>query len=258
MLQNYQGEEMNKRNRSIFVSVIAIIALACACPGTALPGTDQPPATFAPISTIPPIVPTDEVAPPPPADALLADDFSVDTGEWELYSEDAAIAEVQNGVYVVRSTGDTWAWGGGVTNLTDVVIDVDVTLAEGPSNYNVGLGVMCRLSEAADGSISGYIFAISADAFYYIGSIDGGSITALVDWTSSDTVNLGYETNKMRVTCNGDNLTLEVNGELLGTASAVAGGPTNGSVGFTATSYESENGDPIAEGHFDNLVVTAP
>ena len=248
---------MNKRNRSVFLAVAAIVALACACPATGLPSTDEPPATFAPISTIPPVViPTISIN--LPQNVLLSDDFSIDTGEWDLYSEDAAIAEVQNGVYVVRSTGDTWAWGGGVSQFADVVIDADVTMAEGPSNYNIGLGVMCRLNEAADGTISGYIFAISADGYYYIGSIDAGKITALVDWTTSNAVNLGYETNKMRITCNGNNLSLEVNGEVLDTTSAVAGGSTIGSVGFTATSYESENGDPIAEGHFDNLVVSSP
>ncbi|HCR72429.1 MAG TPA: hypothetical protein DIW23_13355, partial [Anaerolineae bacterium] len=175
---------MNKRNRSIFFAVAAIVVLACACPGMSnLPGGgDQPPATFAPISTIPPVEVevTEEVPVPPVGNVLLSDDFSSDSGEWVLYSEDANIAEVRDGVYVLRSTGDTWAWGGGDTDFADAVIEMDLTMTEGPDNDNVGIGVICRLSENADDSINGYLLAISADGYYYIGSIVSNSIDALV------------------------------------------------------------------------------
>ena len=257
---------MNKRNRTIFMSVAAIVILACACPVTGLPGGSEPtselptgPATFTPLNTaIPPIVPTVEQA-PSSANALLADDFSSDSGEWESYSEDATVTEVRNGVYVLQSSSDTWAWAGTTSEFGDVVIEVDVTMSDGPSNYNIGLGVMCRLTDTGDGgSINGYLLAISADGYYYIGSIAGGSITDLVAWEFSDAINQGYETNSIRATCSGNELSLEANGELLTTTNTVAGGSEFGSIGFTVTSYESQNGEPIAEGEFDNLVVSEP
>ena len=250
---------MNQRNRSIFLGVAAIVVLACACPGISnLPGGSQPPATFAPISTIPPIT-TEEIPPAPPAaNVLLADDFSVDNGEWGLYSEDADIAEVRNGVYALRSTLDTWAWGGSNSEFGDVVIEVDMTLTEGPDNDNVGIGVMCRLSQDANENINGYLLAISADGFYYIGSIVSNDINALVDWESSDVINLGAITNRIKASCVGDELSLEVNGELVASTSAIAGGSTFGSVGFAVTSYESQNGQPNAAADFDNLLVTSP
>lgn len=251
---------MNKRNRSIFFAVAAIVVLACACPGISnLPGSgDQPPATFAPISTIPPIEITEKAPIPPVGNILFADDFSSDSGEWVLYSEDANIAEVQNGVYVLRSTGDTWAWGGGDTDFGDTVIEVDLTLTEGPDNDNVGIGVICRLSENADDSINGYLLAISADGYYYIGSIVSNSIDALVDWKYSDAINLGKTTNRVSATCVGNEISLAVNGQKVASTSAVAGGPTTGGVGFAVTSYESQNGQPNATAEFDNLVVIGP
>jgi len=253
---------MNKRNRSIFFAVAAIVVLACACPGMSnLPGGgDQPPATFAPISTIPPVEVevTEEVPVPPVGNVLLSDDFSSDSGEWVLYSEDANIAEVRDGVYVLRSTGDTWAWGGGDTDFADAVIEMDLTMTEGPDNDNVGIGVICRLSENADDSINGYLLAISADGYYYIGSIVSNSIDALVDWQYSDAINLGEITNRVSATCVGDEITLAVNGQEIASTTAIAGGPTTGGVGFAVTSYESQNGQPNATAEFDNLVVTGP
>jgi hypothetical protein len=251
---------MNKRNRSIFFAVAAIVVLACACPGISdLPGGgDQPPATFAPISTIPPIQITEEAPVPPVGNVLLQDDFSSDSGEWVLYSEDANIAEVRNGVYVLRSTGDTWAWGGGDTDFTDVNIEVDITLTEGPDNDNVGFGVICHLTENADDSINGYLLAISADGYYYIGNIGSNSIDALVDWEYSDAINLGQATNRVSATCTGNKISLAVNGKVVASTSPVAGAPTFGGVGFAVTSYESQNGQPNATAEFDNLVVTGP
>ncbi len=250
---------MNKRSRSVFFAAAAIIALACACPGMSVPSTNEPPApaTFAPISTIPPLQ-TEEVVPPPSAEALLTDDFSADTGEFESYTGDTGSAGYKDGVYFVRSESDPWEWGRSASDFADVSIEVDIRLAEGPANHNAGLGVICRLAENANGDIDGYLLAISADGYYYIGNITAGSINPLVEWTTSNAINQGREVNRVKATCSGSDLTLEVNGEVVATATTPAGGPTSGNIGFTVTSYETQNGEPIAEGHFDNLVVTAP
>ena len=248
---------MNKRNRSIFVSVIAIIALACACPGTALPGTNQPPATFAPISTIPPIVPTEEVAPPPSADALLADDFSVDTGEWETFSDDAeGSTEIASGVYAITTLANLWIWGRSDTEFTDTVAEFDVTLISGPSNNFAGVGLYCRLTLREDTSADAYLLAIGADGYYAILEFTAGAPTPLVDWAFSDVINQGTSTNNIRATCDGNQLILEVNGEILASTSISAGGATSGYLAFATVSFE--DADPVAVAHFDNLVVTAP
>jgi hypothetical protein len=252
---------MNQRNRTIFVSVVAIVALACACPASGgipgIPGSDEVP-TFAPISTIPPVPTLSIDIPNVPQNVALADDFSSDNGEFESYDGDTGSAGYKNGIYFVRSESDPWEWGRSTTEFADATIEIDISMAEGPANNNAGLGVICRLSEDGNGDIDGYLLAISADGYYYIGNIVKGDINAIVDWTSSNAINLGSGTNRISASCIGNELTLAVNGEVLDTAIAPAGGSTSGSIGFSVTSYESQNGEPIAEGHFDNLVVSAP
>jgi hypothetical protein len=127
-------------------------------------------------------------------------------------------------------------------------------MASGPSNDNAGFGVICRLTEREDTSIDGYLLAISADGYYTIRSITAGSMSPLVDWAYSDVVNQGTESNRVRATCNGSDLRLEVNGEEIATASA--SGSTSGSFAFAAVSFESSQ--PVAEIHFDNLVISKP
>lgn len=247
---------MNKRNRTIFTSVIAVVALACACPATGLPGGDQPPATFAPLSTIPAVA---TIFVDIPQNALFSDDFSSDNGEFEVYDGDTGSAGYKDGIYFVRSEGAPWEWGKSLSaEFSDASIEVDITTAEGPANDNAGLGIVCRLVEDSNGDIDGYLLAISADGYYYIGNIDAGDITEIIDWTSSSAINLGGATNRVKATCSGNELTLEVNGEVLDSTTTPAGGPTSGAIGFMVTSYESQNGEPIAEGHFDNLVVSTP
>ena len=248
---------MKKRNQFTIGLIVAIIMLACACPvsGLPIPGTEEIP-TSAPI-----LLPTESVAVPTAvpqqvATVLLSDDFSVPSAEMETYSGDDGNAGTENGVYVVRSTQDLWQWGRSNSTFTDTVIDVVVAMAVGPSNNNAGFGVICRLIEREDTSVDGYMLAISGDGYYTIRSITAGSMSPLVDWTYSDVINQGITVNNVRATCKGSDLSLEVNGQLIATATAIAGGPASGSIAFSAISFETA--EPIAEGHFDNLVVTAP
>lgn len=249
---------MKKRNQLTIGLIVAIIMLACACPvsGLPIPGGEEVP-TSAPI-----LLPTESVVEPtavqqqPAANILLSDDFSVPSAEMEEYAGEDGTAGTENGVYVVRSTQDLWQWGKSNSTFTDTVIDVVVAMAVGPTNNNAGFGVICRLTEREDTSVDGYMLAISGDGYYTIRSITAGSMSPLVDWTYSDAINQGITTNNVRATCKGSDLSLEVNGQLLATATAIAGGSQSGSIAFSAISFETA--EPIAEGHFDNLVVTAP
>ncbi|MBL8050587.1 MAG: hypothetical protein JNM46_05140 [Anaerolineales bacterium] len=249
---------MNKRNRSVFLALAAIIALACACPGMSNltpSGGDQPPPTFAPISTIPPVVvPTVSIE--LPQNVLLSDDFSSDTGEMEVFSDGEGSIEIRDGVYAIRSLVNLWVWGRTDTEFSDTVAEFDTTLISGPANNNVGMGLYCRLSLREDTSLDSYMLAISGDGYYAILEFNSGSPTALVDWTYSDVINQGKDTNKIRATCSGNELTLEVNGVELASTNIPSGGATSGYLSLAAVSFESA--DPTAEVHFDNLIVSAP
>jgi len=244
---------MNKKNRLTFSIVVAIILLACACPATSIPAINDQPTTSAPGLPTQPEIPT---AVPQSSNVLLSDDFSVESSELETFTDENGNAETKDGVYVVRATGELWNWGRSDSEFSDTVIEFDGTLTASPANNNAGIGVICRMTTRDDNSIDGYLLAVSGDGFYTIRSITSSSMNPLVDWTYSDTVNQGNQTNKLRATCNGSELKLEVNGELLATATATAGGPQSGGFAFAAVSFETA--EPVAEAHFDNLVISKP
>ncbi len=252
---------MKKRNQGTISLIAAIVLLACACPVTGLPaiGGEEPtpgvpfvPATEDTIQTEE--AQTQEVQ--IPANVLFSDDFSVDSAEMESYSGDDGSAGTENGVYVIRSTGDLWQWGKSNSQFENVVIEADVTMIAGPANDNAGFGILCRLTEREDTSVDGYMLAISGDGYYSIRSISASNITGLVEWTFSDVINQGNATNRIRATCNGSELSLEVNGTVVATASTVADGSPSGSIAFTAISFETD--EAYAEAHFDNLIVSQP
>lgn len=252
---------MKKRNQVTIALIAAIVMLACACPVSGLiPGGEEQPTPglpFVPATEAPSIdiAPTTE-AQAPVGNVLFSDDFNSPSAEMETYTGDGGSAGTENGVYVLRSTADLWQWGKSNSEFADVVVDVDVTMTAGPSNNNAGFGVVCRLAEAADTSVNGYMLAISGDGYYTIRVITASNMTALVEWAPSDVINQGYDTNHLRVTCNGSELKLEVNGELIASANTTADGSTSGAVAFAAISFETDQ--PVAEAQFDNLVVSQP
>lgn len=253
---------MKKRNQATIGIIAAIVLLACACPVSGLPAIGGEEATPG-LPIVPPTeeitiqteeVPTEEAQ--IPANVFFSDDFSVDSAEMETYSGDDGSAGTENGVYVIRSTGDLWQWGKSNSQFEDVVVEADVTMIAGPANDNAGFGILCRLAEKEDTSVDGYMLAISGDGYYSIRSIASSTMTALVDWTFSDVINQGNATNRIRATCSGSDLTLEVNGQLVASASAIAGGSPSGSIAFAAISFETA--EAYAEAHFDNMIVSQP
>lgn len=252
---------MKKRNQATISLIAAIVLLACACPVTGLPaiGGEEPTPGVPFVPATEDTVQTEEAQTQEvqiPANVLLSDDFSVDSAEMESYSGDDGSAGTENGVYVIRSTGDLWQWGKSNSQFENVVIEADVTMIAGPANDNAGFGILCRLTEREDTSVDGYMLAISGDGYYSIRSISASNITGLVEWTFSDVINQGNATNRIRATCNGSELSLEVNGTVVATASTVADGSPSGSIAFTAISFETN--EAYAEAHFDNLIVSQP
>jgi len=245
---------MNKKNRLTVSILAAIILLACACPVSGLPGLGTPTSTPAAFSPTESQVAT--TAPQQNANVLYSDDFSVKSSELEDFTDESGTVETKDGVYVVRALSDLWNWGSSQSEYADTMIEVDANLVTSPSNNNAGLGVICRLQSRADNSIDGYLLGISGDGYYTIRSISSGTMSPLVDWTFSDAVNQGTASNRIRATCNGDQLTLEVNGVSVATANAISGGSTSGAFAFATVSFETD--EPTSEVHFDNLVISQP
>jgi hypothetical protein len=140
-------------------------------------------------------------------------------------------------------------WGLANRSFSDLVIEVDATQVSAPANNNNAYGVMCRVQPSGN---DGYLLRISGDGFYAVHKIADGNFEELVEWTRSEAIWQGNATNHLRAVCDGADLALFVNGELVAQASDATF--LEGDIALTATTFEEE----LTEVHFDNLVVSAP
>ena len=92
-----------------------------------------------------------------------------------------------------------------------MVIEVDAEQLS--PNSDSGYGVSCRSNPEYNGN--GYYFQISGAGFYRIVALVDGEYMNLVDWTETDVVNQGQDSNHIVIVCLGDYLAMYVNGELV-------------------------------------------
>jgi len=97
----------------------------------------------------------------------------------------------------------------------------------------------------------GYLFLIQGTGAYGIFRSSGRSLQPLVDWATSDAINLPPAVNKLRAVCVGDYLAFYINDRLL--AEAIDDQYSTGQVGLVASSADRLG---VRVG-FDNLVVHA-
>lgn len=182
-------------------------------------------------------------------EVLFSDDFNDHGSGWEVGDYDTGSVGYGNGNYFVTSAGngDTM-WGVANRGFDNLTISVESTQVRAPGNDNNDYGVVCRIQPGGEG----YYFLISGDGFFSILRADEQDFVPLIDWTPTDVVQQGNASNDIVATCNGADLSLHVNGDLLASANDFT--YRSGDVALTATSYEAEG----TEVHFDNLVVTRP
>lgn len=183
---------------------------------------------------------------------LFADDFS---GEqecgWALYSSGGS-ASIDNAAMQINvgQPGQIW-WTNPGRDFDDVVITAEARQVDGPNNNAYGL--ICRYQNEDNF----YVFLISGDGYYSIGKYQSSSDTVVYltpdgQYQPSDAINVGVASNEMRVSCIGNELSMEVNGIPLISVTD----PTfvTGDIGLAASTLQP--GATIIE--FDNVTVTPP
>ena len=185
--------------------------------------------------------------------ALFHDDF---TGEqdcgWVLYNQGGAVTTIEEGAFRISTSqpGQIW-WSNPERQFDNVVITTQARQLSGPDDN--AYGIICRYQNEENF----YLFLISGDGYYAIGKYQSG--TAQVIYLSgdgrfqfSDVINQGVATNQIRAVCNGNELSLSVNGLPLETVTD----PTfvTGDVGLGVSTLEP--GTAVVE--FDDLLVLAP
>ena len=186
-------------------------------------------------------------------DFLFADDFSgeFDCG-WALYDRGGGTAAIDNAAMqlTVGQPGQLW-WTNPGRDFDDVVITAEARQVDGPNDN--AYGIICRYQNEENF----YAFMVSGDGYFAIGKYQTGSetvtyLTPDAQFQPSDAINVGVASNELRVSCIGNQLSMEVNGIPLLSVTD----PTfvTGDIGLAAATLQQ--GTTIVE--FDNVRVTIP
>ncbi|MEA5079090.1 MAG: hypothetical protein VB013_11030 [Anaerolineaceae bacterium] len=215
--------------RVLFIAILSIFFLSSCQAINSL----QPVATAAPGGTV-----------------LFSDEFDDNANHWGTSnSATGAVSFVYEGLDIKVDQPNSLLWSVAGKKYADVKIDVDGVLLSGPSNDV--FGAVCRFSDANHF----YGFLISHDGYYGIFKMENGSLI-LADQDQglkySDVILQGGTVNHITATCQGDKLSLAVNGQLLSIVQDDS--YASGQIGLIAGTYE--NGG--SELFFDHLQVSQP
>lgn len=183
------------------------------------------------------------------------DDFSDSSSGWDVYSSDTVDKGYRDGYYFLSSKTTEYTEDAYANKLfKDTIIEVDASPVSGIGQTYFEYGLSCRVQS---NYFDGYDFSITTDGYYAVYKVtdEGDTYTSLLqgdEYQESSAILQGYQTNHIKVTCNGSQLNFEVNGVVLfeGQESTFQ----DGDIRFSTTIDEAINN----EIHFDNFGVTAP
>jgi len=179
---------------------------------------------------------------------LFEDDFSYDSGIWDVFSDANGEAFFWQGrLHVMNLTSASfYTWSYAYQWFDDFILEVETQLIAGTDdNWHI---IDVRDSGGGDY----YSFCISADGYYEIDRVVSGSFTNLAFSTSSY-INQGWGVvNLVRIECVGNRLSLSVNGHLL--AELYDSAHSAGDVSLGVLSLAGT----FSEVAYDNIIVVAP
>jgi hypothetical protein len=177
------------------------------------------------------------------------DDFSDPSSGWWTGETDTGQIEYTGGEYrvLVKPKNHYWMLGSPACEREKYSVEVDARWAgNSGSSYGLVFGIKGDWEQL-------YTFEVNSDyQMYTLYRRDAAGWTELVPWTSAPVINSGAQVNHLKATRNGDLITLEVNGTILGTwsDSTVAG---DSGAGVIVSSYSDLAN---ADAAFDNFKVT--
>lgn len=195
------------------------------------------------------LLPSEATAEALPLGVLYLDDFSNPSSGWDVRNDADAVTDYRNGEFVIYvGKVDTTLWSKANRNMTDLIIEVDARQAGGPDDNLYG--VTCRYRDADNF----YRFVIGGNGYAGITKRMNGDVTVLSGplLTRSDAVNRGQATNRIRAICQGDQLTLYVNDQLV--AQATDSDFRDGDIGLLASTSKQ----PGVDVRFSGFTASSP
>lgn len=184
------------------------------------------------------------------ANILFEDDFSSNSNDWDVYSDDDGSTGFSNGQYkIVINIESFFYWANPRKSFTDVIVEVEATKVGGASDDNQ-FGIICRHTDVDNW----YLLVIGSDGWASIRRrIDGADLEFLQQSDPGTAgINTGSSLNNLRAECVGNRLTLYVNGNKI--VEAFDNSLTSGDVGLLAGTFDSTSVEVV----FDNFVVKSP
>lgn len=175
----------------------------------------------------------------------FVDNFDT-AGDWRTISDpEVEIGYVDGGLAIEIKVLDRTAWTVTGQEFSDAVISVDATPIGGPDDNSYGL----VLRHVDDRNF--YRFEISSDGYFAV-QVPQENLgwEFLVDWTESQAIKRGQETNHLKVICDGTEMTFYANDVEL--AQVEDDRYAKGDVGLIAGTFYNEPGTHIL---FDNFRV---
>jgi hypothetical protein len=180
--------------------------------------------------------------------AYFTDDFSDPASGWGAASTETYVRGYDSGKYLIRIDVPQWfVWTTGGYRFDDVALEA-VIRSEGMVDNHYGL--LCRY-EGSDF----YYFAVSADGYYAIFHHTEEGMEPLTGpaMLRSPLIHREGAQNRLLAVCQGENLSLYVNGELVDQVEDAA--LPRGDVGLAAGTLEQGEATLV---WFDDLEVRAP
>lgn len=178
---------------------------------------------------------------------IMTDDFSDPASGWPVDDENNAYGYVDEAYQISAEPGVYRPVTQDAELLTDMSLEVDITMAAGVANAYSGL--LCRTTE------EGYFYVdFSPAGDFTMGQLVGDEVIVLAEWTPSDAIDIAEgAVNTLRLDCIGDTMSAYANGQLLDSVSV---DEVTGGIGFEAGNVEAA--EETATFIFDNLVVRQP
>lgn len=180
---------------------------------------------------------------------LFQDNFSDPSSGWDRIRTEQGMTDYDGESYrVVVNTPNADYWANPGLNFTDVSVEVDAAKINGPDDNNLGL--LCRYQNRENF----YFLIISSDGYYGIGKVEDGNQVLIEpeQMYPSAVILEGNQNNHLRAVCDGNQLTLYVNG--IKVAETEDQSFLEGDVGLIVGTFDQPGVDVV----FDNLIVTVP
>ena len=171
--------------------------------------------------------PTPIILPTPAFPLAWQDDFSTPEGGWGETSDLQSVKKYENGQYHISvNASELFIWSTAGRGLADFMVEAEATQVRGPNDN--GYGLLFRFQDDRHF----YRFDISGDGFYLLSKRAEYQWVTLVDWTESPFIHKGQATNRLKVICQGSQISLYVNDRHLTDFSDVSYG--HGEIGLFA------------------------